>query len=322
MMRNKIVIDAAVPYISGVLEPWFDVEYLPARQIDAAAVKDASALIIRTRTKCNAALLDGSAVRIIATATIGMDHIDLPWCAGAGITAVNAPGCNADGVMEWVFAALAHLPFGRPLQGMTLGVVGVGEVGGRVADMGRRRGFRVLENDPPKQAAGVRRPFVSLESLLEQSDIVTLHIPLGRENFHFADARFFARLKRGAAFLNAARGGVADEAALLSMRGRLGPLAIDVWEGEPDINPLVLASADIATPHIAGYTAAGKVNATVAAVRSIANYFGISELLQFEIKHSFRPYNIEGYDILADDRRLREHPSDFELLRTHYNLRG
>ncbi len=321
-MPSKVIIDAAVPYIRGVLEPWFDVEYLPAAQIDAAAVRNASALIIRTRTKCDAALLEGSNVKFIATATIGMDHIDRPWCASAGITAVNAPGCNADGVMEWVFAALEHLPFGRPLEGMTLGVVGVGEVGGRVADMGRRRGFRVLENDPPRLSAGFARHFTPLEQLLAESDIVTVHIPLWRENYHFADAGFFEKMKRGAAFLNAARGGVADEAALLALRGRLGPLAIDVWEGEPDINPATLAAADIATPHIAGYTAAGKVNATVAAVRSLAKFFGISELLQFEIKHDFLPYNIEGYDILSDDRMLRERPSDFELLRTRYRLRG
>ena len=321
MIRKRVIIDAAVPYVRGVLEPWFDVEYLQAAQIDAAAVKDASALIIRTRTKCGADLLEGSAVEFIATATIGMDHIDRPWCAEKGITAVNAPGCNADGVMEWVFAAINHLPFGRPSEGMTLGVVGVGEVGGRVADMGRRRGFKVLENDPPKQAAGSSRNFTPLDSLLAQSDIVTVHIPLWRENFHFAGASFFEKMKPGAAFLNAARGGVADEAALLAMRRRLGPIAIDVWEGEPDINTETLSAADIATPHIAGYTATGKVNATVAAVRALAKYFGISELLQFEIKHDFRSYNIEGYDILADDRMLREHPFDFELLRTRYRLR-
>lgn len=323
-MIHKIVIDKAVPYISGVFEPYFEnVVYAPAAEIDAAAVRDADALIIRTRTKCNAALLGGSRVRFIATATIGMDHIDADWCSSHGIFATNAPGCNADGVMEWVFAALGVFGRRQALQGATLGVIGVGQVGRRVADMGRKRGFRVLENDPPLHSAGGGgRELTGLDTLLSQSDIVTIHIPLWEQNRGFADAAFFAGMKPGAIFLNASRGGIVDEAALLAARGHLGPVAIDVWKGEPDINRALLEAADIATPHIAGYTQVGKINATVSSVRSAANFFKIDSLLQFEIKNTFKPFNIEGYDIMKDDEMLRSAPDAFELLRTNYSLRG
>ena len=318
---NKIVIDAAVPYIKGVFEPYFrEVVYAPGTDIDAAMVKDADAMVIRTRTKCNAALLEGSSVKVIATATIGYDHIDRNWCDAHGIATYNAPGCNADGVMEWVFAALNAL--GTSPEGKTLGVIGVGQVGHRVADMGRRRGFRVLENDPPLQAAGTDRHLVDLKTLLSESDIVTIHIPLWPENRDFATAAFFDKMKPGAIFLNASRGGIVDEDALLAHRNKISGLAIDVWKGEPNINPALLAAADIATMHIAGYTQVGKINATIASVRTIARHFDISDLFGFNIEHNYKPYDIAAYDIMADDAALRAHPNEFESLRSNYHLRG
>lgn len=320
---KKIVIDSAVPYIRGVFEPWFKVEYVPGAAIDASMVRDASALVIRTRTKCNAALLEGSAVEVIATATIGFDHIDMAWCREHGIAAFNAPGCNADAVMEYVFAALNVFGRRKSLQGATLGVIGVGQVGHRVADMGRRRGFRVLENDPPLEAAGTSgREFVPVGYLLEHSDIVTIHIPLWEQNRNFADAAFFSRMKPGAIFINASRGGIVDEDALLQARPRLGGLAVDVWKGEPDINLALLKAADIATPHIAGYSIVGKINGTMASVRRIGEHFGIQELANFKIEHSYKPYDIDSYDILADDAALRADPSRFEALRNRYVFRG
>ncbi|MBO4557336.1 MAG: 4-phosphoerythronate dehydrogenase [Bacteroidales bacterium] len=323
-MMHKIVIDAAVPYIKGVFEPYFEqVVYAPGAAIDAAMVADAEALVIRTRTKCNAALLEGSAVKVIATATIGYDHIDREWCASHGIAAYNAPGCNADGVMEYVFAALKVFGRERPLEGATLGVIGVGQVGHRVADMGRELGYKVLENDPPLQVAGGGgRCLTGLDNLLEHSDIVTIHIPLWPQNRNFAGAAFFEKIKPGAIFINASRGGIVDEEALLSARGRLSKIAIDVWKGEPDINPALLAAADIATPHIAGYTIVGKINGTVASVRNVANELDIAPLKGFAIEHNYKPYDIDSYDILADDAALRADPARFEALRTEYRLRG
>ena len=319
---KKIIIDDAVPYIRGVFEPWFEVQYAPGVAIDAAMVRDASALVIRTRTKCNAALLEDSSVEVIATATIGYDHIDMEWCASHGIAAFNAPGCNADAVMEYVFAALKVFGKRFPLEGATLGVVGVGQVGHRVADMGRVRGFKVLENDPPLQAAGTTRDLVPLDTLLAQSDIVTIHIPLWPENRGFADASFFEKIKPGAIFINASRGGIADEAALLAHRDKFIAIAIDVWKGEPNINRDLLAAADIATPHIAGYSVVGKINGTVASVRRVGEHFGIEELANFKIEHSYKPYDIDAYDIMADDAALRAAPDAFESLRSHYHLRG
>lgn len=322
-MHHKIIIDSAVPYIKGVFEPYFEqVIYVPGAAVDAAIARDADAMVIRTRTKCNAGLLEGSAVKVIATATIGIDHIDTQWCAANGIASFNAPGCNADGVMEWVFAALKVFGNKRPLKGLTLGVIGVGQVGHRVADMGRRRGFAVLENDPPLQAAGTLRQLVDLDTLLSQSDIVTVHIPLWPENRDFAGDDFFDKIKSGAIFLNASRGGIVDEDALLKHRSKLSGLAVDVWKGEPDINPDLLAAADIATPHIAGYTIVGKINGTVASVRNVARTLGISELGNFSIQHSYKSYDIDGYDILADDAALRADPSRFEALRNRYDFRG
>ena len=322
-MRNKIVIDAAVPYVKGVFEPYFrQVVYAPGAAIDAAMVADAEALIIRTRTKCNAALLHGSAVKVIATATIGYDHIDREWCAAHGIAAFNAPGCNADGVMEYVFAALNVFGKKRSLEGLTLGVIGVGQVGHRVADMGRKRGFKVLENDPPLQAAGTDRELTDLDTLLTRSDIVTIHIPLWPENRDFADAAFFEKMKPGAIFINASRGGIADEQALLAYRDKLSGVAIDVWKGEPAINLDLLAAADIATPHIAGYTIVGKINGTMASVRNVARVLDIAPLKDFTIEHNYKSYDIDAYDIMADDAALRRDPARFEALRTDYRLRG
>ena len=322
-MRNKIVIDAAVPYVKGVFEPYFrQVEYVPGAAIDAAMVADADAQIIRTRTRCNAALLEGSAVKVIATATIGYDHIDRECCAAHGIAAFNAPGCNADGVMEYVFAALNAFGRKRSLEGLTLGVIGVGQVGHRVADMGRHRGFKVLENDPPLQAAGTDRELVDLDTLLANSDIVTIHIPLWPENLDFASAAFFEKMKPGSIFINASRGGIVDEAALLARRDKLSGLAIDVWKGEPNINLDLLAAADIATPHIAGYTIVGKINGTVASVRNVARVLNIAPLKDYTIEHNYKPYDIDAYDILADDAALRRDPARFESLRTEYRLRG
>lgn len=324
----KIVCDNKIPFLRGALEPYAEVVYLPGAETDAAVVKDADGIITRTRTRCDASLLEGSQVKAIATATIGFDHIDLDWCAAHGIKAFNAPGCNADAVMEYVFAALKvfekrSLESGRgPLQGATLGVIGVGQVGHRVADMGRKRGFRVLENDPPLQAAGTTRELVGLDTLLRQSDIVTIHIPLWAQNRNFANADFFSKMKPGAIFINASRGGIVDEDALLAHRPQLSGLAIDVWKGEPDINPALLAAADIATPHIAGYSIVGKINGTVASVRRVGEHFGIPELTNFKIEHSYKPCDIDAYDIMADDAALRADPAAFESLRTHYKLRG
>jgi erythronate-4-phosphate dehydrogenase len=317
-MFGTIVVDWDIPFLAGVFENWFDVRYLAGREITADDVREAVALVVRTRTRCNATLLEGSSVRLIATATIGTDHIDLPFCATRGITVASAPGCNAAAVAQYVAVALHALDLDHP--GRTLGIIGVGHVGTKVAEAARRAGLRVLLNDPPRAAAEGPAAFTPLPALLAQSDIVTLHIPLWPENRDFADAAFFAAMKPGASFINASRGEVLDEESLLAARGRLDKVVLDVWKHEPDINRALLAAADIATPHIAGYSIQGKINGTQAVVRAVGETFGIVPLQHFEIRDVDLPE--EPYDIFADDTALRRDPDTFESLRSNYRYRN
>ncbi|MBR3292738.1 MAG: 4-phosphoerythronate dehydrogenase [Bacteroidales bacterium] len=318
MQRPVLVADCDIPFLKGVLDPWFEVRALPGKAIGPTDVCDAVALLVRTRSRCDAALLEGSAVRFIGTATIGTDHIDRDYCDSHGITVASAPGCNAAAVAQYVRVALHTLGLDRP--GSTLGVVGVGHVGSLVAEAGRRAGMYVLLNDPPREAAEGSAGFTPLPALLAKADVVTLHIPLWPENKDFADVAFFAAMKPGASFINASRGEVIDEDALLAIRPKLDRLVIDVWKNEPAINPDLLAATDIATPHIAGYSIQGKMNGTTAVVRALGVAFGIDALKTFCVTGI--PLPRTPYDIWRDDAALRSHPENFEQLRSHYSYRN
>lgn len=335
----KVVVDKDIPFIKGVLEPYFDVVYLSGKDIVSDDVADACGMVIRTRTKCNEKLLENSSVKFIATATIGTDHIDMEYCGKAGITVENAAGCNAGGVMQYVFTALYalavkkgfSLPCGNCGEKNVLGVVGVGNVGSRVAELGEMLGFEVLRCDPKLKDG------CSLDYLLKNSDIVTMHTWLDSKTRGMADADFFAKMKDGAIFINASRGEVVDDDALLQNIGRFDAVVIDVWNGEPSINPDLLEKADIATPHIAGYSYEGKLNGTSMAVRSLAKYFGIEELKDFEVEAESPNTNLLSFygsdngeicrqltgffPIFEDDSNLRQNPHDFEKLRSNYKYR-
>lgn len=337
----KIVADKDIPFLEGVFEPYAEVVYKTGSAIAAADVADADALIIRTRTRCDASLLDGSSVRMIATATIGMDHIDLEYCRTHGIHVENAAGCNAGGVMQYVFSALYGVGArkGIKLEDCTFGIIGVGHVGSKVEAMARYLGFNVLLCDPPRAAVEGPEKFCSLEYLLENSDIVTMHVPLDETTRGMADATFFALMKPGAIFINAARGEVIDEQALIAAAPKLGAVVIDTWCNEPDINEELLDIADIATPHIAGYSLLGKQNATTMAVQAVARFFGIPELYDFkpqDADSSHEPVLLDlkgknhgeiaavfqyNYPIFTDDFRLRMEPHKFDKLRTEYQYR-
>ncbi|MDD2594691.1 MAG: 4-phosphoerythronate dehydrogenase [Bacteroidales bacterium] len=334
----KIVIDKDIPYIEGVFEPYADVLYINGSEIDNKTLTNANALIIRTRTKCNRALLHNTHISIIATATIGTDHIDMNYCNSQGIVVVNAPGCNSSAVRQYFFTALYVLArkLKMNLKDKTLGVIGVGHVGSKIADMGERLGFRVLRNDPPRQRMGQHENgyFVELKTLLSCSDIVTVHIPLSRENKNFAGEYFFDGMKPGAIFVNASRGDIVDEHELLSHINLLGGTVIDVWRNEPRINTALLLKADIATPHIAGYSRQGKINGTIAVVRAVARFFRLEELYDFNMEGAVAHIDIEGcnqdgitevleqlYPIMEDDAALRSNPGQFEQLRSEYNYR-
>ncbi len=326
----KVVIDSAIPYIAGVLEPYAEVVYRAGEEFSAADVKDADALIIRTRTRCSEALLEGSRVKLIATATIGFDHIDLQYCASQGIEVVTAAGCNAAGVLQWVAATLAIL---SKAQGWTpqqkrLGIVGVGNVGSLVERYTRRWGFEVICCDPPRQERE-GGDFVTLEELLSQADIVTLHTPLDATTRGMINQQTLALMPESATLINASRGEVAQTGALLSAEQTL---CLDVWEREPNIDRELLAKAFVATPHIAGYSAQGKANAAMAVVRAVAYRFALplTEWYPSEVSPAERKdiswedmcQSIEHYcNLQTESEILKTHPTDFEALRNNYNYR-
>lgn len=339
--RLKIVADKAIPFLEGVFDPYADMKYLPGDKIGPEDVKDADVLMVRTRTKCNAALLEGSKVKFIATATIGTDHIDFPYCDSKGIVVRNAPGCNAGGVMEYVFSALYGLASRRSisLQGDTIGIIGVGHVGSLIERMGRALGFKILKCDPPRAEAEGSFGFCDLEYLLQNSQIVTLHVPLDETTRGMANSEFFSLMQPGAFFINAARGEVVCDDALKAAIPKLGPVIIDTWNHEPDIDLDLMDKVAIATPHIAGYSYQGKQNGTAAAVRAVAHYFGITELYEFfpktdlpeneAVKLDLKDLN-QGeiasvlqynYPIFTDDFMLRLNPENFDKLRSEYNYR-
>lgn len=337
----KIVADKNIPFLEGVFEPYAEVAYKDGRAIAREDLLRADALIIRTRTRCNAALLDGTPVRIISTATIGTDHIDFDYCAAHGIEVHNAEGCNAGGVMDYVFSALYGTAARRAirLDGGTLGIIGVGHVGSRVEGMARKLGFRVLRCDPPRAAAEGPDGFCTLDELLAGADIVTLHTPLDDTTRGMADDGFFARMRTGAFFINASRGEVVDEGALLHALPKLGPVIIDTWCNEPRINRHLMDVVDIATPHIAGYSYQGKQRGSAAAVRAVARFFGIGALRDYFPTAEYPDFeplrlDIEGkdqgeiaavfqynYPIFTDDFMFRMDPGSFERIRSEYQYR-
>lgn len=337
----KIVADAAIPFLQGVFEPWAEVVYRSGKEISPDDVRDADALIIRTRTLCDEKLLKDSSVKIIATATIGTDHIDFPYCDSRGITVRNAAGCNAGGVMNYVFSALYGVCSRKVirLDGDKLGIIGVGNVGRRIDQMAGYLGFKVLKNDPPRMKEEGLHGFCSLEYLLANANVVTLHVPLDSTTRGMADDAFFEKIRPGTTFINASRGEVVVDAALKRAIPKLGPVIIDTWNHEPDIDRELLEMVDIATPHIAGYSYQGKQNGTAAAVRAVARFFAIQELYDFfprteELELESIKLNLKGkpqgevtsvlqynYPIFTDDFMLRMAPEKFEELRANYPFR-
>ncbi len=339
--RIKIIVDDAVPFIKGVFEPYADVVYKAGKEICHDNLVDVDAMVIRTRTKCDSALLEGTPVKFIATATIGTDHIDFPYCDEKGIVVRNAAGCNAGGVMNYVFSALYGVASRKAvrLDGSKLGIVGVGNVGSRVDRVAGYLGFKVLKNDPPRMAAEGPEGFCSLDYLLQNANVVTMHVPLDETTKGMCNDSFFDMMKPGTIFINASRGEVVDEAALKRAIPKLGPVIIDTWNNEPDIDRELMDMVDIATPHIAGYSYQGKQNGTAAAVRSLSRFFGFEDLYEFFPKTeivdlqavkldlkgktqgeitSVLQYN---YPIFTDDFMLRMDPGNFERMRSNYQYR-
>lgn len=337
----KIVADKHIPFLEGVFEPYAEVVYIDGRQINHDDVVDADALIIRTRTKCNADLLDGTKVQLISTATIGTDHIELDYCARHGIEVHNAEGCNAGGVMQYVFSALYGVAARKniKLDGANFGIIGVGHVGSKVEHMARYLGFNVLRYDPPRAAAEGEEGFCSLEYLLANSQIVTMHTPLDDTTRGMADEEFFMLMQPGAIFINASRGEVMNEDALKAAYPKLGAAIIDTWNNEPEVDEDLIELVDVATPHIAGYSFQGKQNGTASAVQSVAHHFGIEELYDYYPENDIPDHEPKlldlkdkkqgeiaavfqyNYPIFTDDFRFRMEPGNFEKMRSNYQYR-
>jgi len=337
----RIVIDRTIPFMEGVFEPYAEVVYKDGPCITREDILDADALIIRTRTKCDAQTLKGSKVKIIATATSGTENIDVDYCSEHGIFFKNASGCNAGAVANYVFSALYGTAARNSisLADKTIGIIGMGNIGQRVEQMGRALGFKIIRHDPRKSEIEWYTQFHSLDELLEQSDIVSLHLPLTQDNKGMANADFFNKMKDGAFFINTAQGELVVEQDLLDAIPRLGPVAIDAWSHEPSINTALMNAVDIATPHIAGYSMQGKQIGSAMAVRSVARFLKIEELYEFYPKTDIIEYQAVrldirektqgqvasmiqyNYPIFTDDFMFRMNPTKFEQLRTDYQYR-
>jgi erythronate-4-phosphate dehydrogenase len=344
----KIVADDKIPFLKGALEPHAEMVYIPGKQISRDILMNADALLIRTRTKCTENLLKGTKIRFIGTATIGFDHIDTNYCDKSGISWTNAPGCNSSSVQQYIAAALLRISseYRFSLKDKTLGIIGVGNVGSKVEKFARTLGMKVLLNDPPRARVDGKKNFLSLNTVLSESDIVTVHVPLNVAGadltFHLFNEDCLNKIKKGAWFINSSRGEVTDTHSLKKVlnSGKPGGAVLDVWENEPDIDPELMQQAFISTSHIAGYSTDGKANGTALVVNSLSRHFNLplenwypenlpvpaspiisivcngkseEEIIGEAVNHT---YNID-----EDNLRLHLSPSDFEKLRENYPLR-
>jgi erythronate-4-phosphate dehydrogenase len=344
----KIIIDDKIPYIRGAFEGVAEVVYLAGSKTTPEVVKDADAIVTRTRTICNEKLLAGSSVKFIATATIGYDHIDTDYCDAAGIKWINAPGCNSKSVEQYIASTLMVLAETRNLQlkDLTIGVVGVGNVGSKVARIAELFGMKVLKNDPPRERSEGSAEFVSLKQVMEEADIITLHVPLNMKGedatFHLGNPEFFSGLKKKPIVINSCRGEVVDTLAVKNAlkSGQIAAFVCDCWENEPDLDLELLAMTEIATPHIAGYSKDGKATGTEMSVHAISKYFNLGleswhpsgvelpEKPVFELDGSglskqqiISKAILHTYDIRKDDQDFRKNTAQFEQLRGDYPTR-
>jgi erythronate-4-phosphate dehydrogenase len=351
----KLVVDQNIPFAREAFGTLGDVTTLAGRDIRPEHVRHADALIVRSITKVNAALLAGSPVRFVGTCTIGEDHVDKAWLAAQGIGFSSAPGCNANSVSEYITAALLELRkaghLARPLRECSLGVIGHGHVGSKVAAKARALGMRVVVNDPPLTDATGDPLYRPLSQALD-CDVVTLHVPLEKggphPTRHLADAAFLSSMKSGAVLINTARGPVVESDALLEAldSGHLSACVLDVWEGEPEVPTELITNAFLASPHIAGYSFDGKVNGTVQIYEALCRHQGIIptwtpeallpapdvpelSLPEGEPDTALLALIRQVYDIRRDDAALREalalpeeeRGKHFDALRKNYPRR-
>ena len=344
----KILADINIPYLKGVIEPFYEIEYLPGEQIDNESLKAVEILIIRTRTKCDENLLHGSKVRLIVTATIGYDHIDTKYCDDNDIKWVNAPGCNSGGVQQWFMAAL--LLYAKEndidLTRRTMGIVGIGNVGSKIVKFADALGMFVILNDPPREEIEGSCIYRGIETIQRECDIISFHVPLNYsgkfKTLHMVNQYFLSELSPNTILINSSRGEVMNSVDITKawVEKRIQGVLLDVWENEPHISKELLNLSSIATPHIAGYSMEGKADGTAAAVKAVGSYLGLpfedwfpdDTILSAKKKIKINCNNrslqeviteavLQSYSIRLDDAALREHVDSFEDLRSEYIYR-
>ncbi|OAT48174.1 4-phosphoerythronate dehydrogenase PdxB [Providencia heimbachae] len=345
----KILVDENMPYAQTLFSELGEVKAIPGRPIPTQELIDADALMVRSITKVNRSLLDNTEVKFVGTATAGFDHVDTQWLSEANIGFSSAPGCNAIAVVEYVFSALLLLAErdNFDLRDKTIGIIGVGNVGGRLFNRLSAWGVKTVLCDPPRAAKGDKENFVPLDAVLEQADILTFHTPLNTtgeyKTLHLMDESRLSHLREGTILINASRGEVVDNQALLGLlkQGKKLSVILDVWEPEPNLETELLDRVDIGTPHIAGYTLEGKARGTTQVYEAYCQFLGktsqvsLSSLLP---KPDISSITLNGkltqqqlkrlvhlvYDVRRDDAALRAVATvagEFDKLRKHYQER-
>lgn len=351
----RILADENIPLVSQFFGEFGDIAYVPGRTMTADDLKDADILLVRSVTQVNEALLSGSSVKMVATATIGTDHVDLDYLKQHQIGFCSAPGCNAQAVVDYVMSALSVLVDSRGMrfQDLTVGIVGVGNVGALLRNRLEQMQVKVLATDPYKQAEDVGE-LTSLDDVLT-ADVVTLHTPLSIDDAHptkhLINADSLTKMKPDACLINSSRGEVVDNQALLEhmLANEEFEAVLDVWEGEPALNPQLLSCCMLATPHIAGYSLDGKMRGTELIYRGVCEFFGLPvrrKLAQFlpepgikklsfsdqvPVNQALRTAIRAAYEIRVDDGVMRSRilraknegqiPKIFDQLRKEYPLR-
>lgn len=348
----KLVIDENISFGKEAFFEFGEAIFAHGREINNDMLRDADALITRSITQVNEDLLKNSNVKFVGTATIGTDHIDIPYLQEKGIAFSSAAGCNSNAVKEFVLAAVSHIYRQNDigLENKSIGIIGVGNIGSKVAAISETLGLKVVRNDPPLQRETENTFYHSLEEAL-QCDIITCHVPLNLEGIdktvHLINDETLSLIKPGALLINSSRGAVVDNKALRDRLEKNGDIftTLDVWENEPNIDNKLMNLVNLATPHIAGYSLEGKVNGTTMIYNTLCNFAGrqpawspvMPEIDNIEIDLAGAGTLLEllnalfniSYPIIDDDILLREQNaisedkrgSHFDGLRKNYRFR-
>lgn len=344
----NIIADSNIPFVKEAFSEFGNVTLVAGREIDNGKLLDVGMLLVRSVTAVDRKLIKDTPVKFVGTATAGVDHIDIGCLKEFGIGFASAPGSNAESVAEYVASALVHLSHSLKisLAEKVIGIIGVGNVGSRVASVAKALGMHCLLNDPPLQRSNGGCLYSSLDEVLRTSDVITMHVPLTLSGTYatvgMANDKFFKKMKPNAIFINSSRGRVISEDALIIHRKKLSGVVLDVWKGEPEIDLRTVALANIATPHIAGHSFDGKVNGTSAVYEGACEFFGrekkwdsiigdsVFERKIIDVRDSPDPVFTavqSAYPIMSDDSALRnsllkeDRGKCFENMRTKYDKR-